>query len=121
MSGNLRAQFEPMFLTWTGFVDSAAAAKAGWDQDHDLTAQVAEATAWLQQVPRTKRVDHRSPGSYGLKHEVEDWARAQGHPTTYVSNGAFLMAAIQLGFIVQRPTKAGRYSPNALINISRRR
>lgn len=71
--------------------------------------EVVDATRWLAQVGRTKKAHARYGDSYGLKHEAERWARR------YISNGAFIAAAVGLGFQVV-PT--GR---NGLINIADRR
>jgi hypothetical protein len=65
------------------------------------------AVEWLRHIPRRKTVNL---GSYGLKHQAERWGG------DYVSNGALIAAAIQLGFEVKRIPG----TPNALINVAGR-
>jgi len=76
-----------------------------WGEEPDED-QVAICIAWLQEhaKPR-KRVNNAiGKGSYSLKHVVE---RAAGH---YVTNGAFILAAHRLGYVV---IPEGPRSPNA--------
>jgi hypothetical protein len=65
------------------------------------------ARAWLRRFPRLKRVNRRRGTCYGLKHVAE---REIG----YVTNGAFIAAAIAEGFVVRRI----KHSVNARIGIS---
>jgi hypothetical protein len=53
-------------------------------------------------------VKHPKRFSYGLKHEIENWAE------TYVSNGACICAAIEAGLTI----KAIPNSPNAYIGVA---
>lgn len=39
-------------------------------------------------------------GSYGYKHDVEDWTAARGN-RMYIANGAFILAAFREGFWVK--------------------
>jgi len=73
----------------------------------DACRQFTSAVAWLNQCTRTANINWRR-SSYALKDEVEGWA------SHYVSNGAFIAAAIHLGY------KTGRVgdSPNVCLNIS---
>jgi hypothetical protein len=73
----------------------------------NAAAEVDAAVAWLDAVPRTRTVGSRAVSSYFWKHVAE---RSAGR---YMSNGAFLAAALMLGFPVKRI--AG--SPNALVGI----
>jgi hypothetical protein len=66
------------------------------------------ARKWLSVQLRTKNVNRKASQSYGLKHEAE---QVEG----YVTNGAFIAAAIAEGFIVQRCPDG---NPNAWLNIS---
>jgi|SRR5579863_2182284 len=70
--------------------------------------EVSVCKAFLGRCERTKipRV-----GSYGLKHIIERWAGK------YVSNGACIQAALDLGLVV-RPYGPG--NPNARLGVSRR-
>lgn len=61
--------------------------------------EVERARAWIQQFGRRlKNVNYRA-NSYMLKHCVERWWRATrpGQPY-YVSNGAFIQAAMDMGY-----------------------
>jgi hypothetical protein len=64
------------------------------------------AREWLSQFPKTK-APNKTGTSYDLKHVPED-------EIGYVSNGAFIAAAIAAGFTVRRIGD----SPNAWLNIS---
>jgi|SRR5262249_4821815 len=69
-------------------------------------AEFTVARGWLRQFAKLKSFNKRGT-SYGLKHVAE-------HDIGYVTNGAFIAAAIAEGFEVQREGS----SPNALFNIS---
>jgi len=75
----------------------------------DACRQFNLAVAWLKQCPRTKTINRRK-SSYGLKEEVEDWAHG------YVGNGAFIAAALHLGY---KTILTDGY-PNAYLNISKK-
>jgi len=64
--------------------------------------------AWLNKVVRKKSFN-TNISSYGLKHLVEE------DRNTYVSNGAFIIAAIRSGFKIKQTWIR---SPNIYINIS---
>jgi hypothetical protein len=64
---------------------------------------------WLKQYARKRKTINERSSSYGLKHIVE---RAMG---TYVSNGAFLLAAYRAGYTI---VPDGPLNPNAHFNIS---
>lgn len=68
---------------------------------------------WLQGCNKRKTIN-TSISSYRLKHLVEAWAKKTGHDASYVSNGAFIAAAIHMGF----DWSPGVDSPNAWFNIS---
>lgn len=74
--------------------------------------QVAIAADWIKlQVPTTS-INLRCT-SYTYKHDVERWMLSQGEEV-YVCNGAFIAAAIGLGFKYQLD------GPNAYFNFSRK-
>lgn len=76
-------------------------------------AQVATAQAYLQTLPRAEKGGSRWPGSYGLKHLAERWGAEHGMQE-YVSNGALIQAARDLGI----PLRAGpNGSPNARVGV----
>jgi hypothetical protein len=66
------------------------------------------AESWLRGHAKRKTVN-RSRSSYGLKHVA-------AHKVGYLTNGAFIAAAIHLGF----PFDVPMFSPNPLIGISER-
>lgn len=84
--------------------------------DDDFERQVALAIAWQHGAPDVGKAI-RSSGSYGLKHRVERWARGIAadmgfdaadsalHP--YCSNGAFIVAALVVGWQPHRGTNDG--------------
>lgn len=82
----------------------------------DSLAVIEAAMRVLGTCRATARVGGRAPGSYGLKHAIED--RLTGDPAAsgYVANGQAIVAALALGFPVQRDPGS---SPNAGIGIRR--
>ncbi|QDV41414.1 hypothetical protein Enr13x_12530 [Stieleria neptunia] len=72
---------------------------------------VAICLRWLERAEKIK-----TPGlnSYGLKHAVERWAGE------YVSNGAFILAAHELGFRMIPDDRTWRATLNVDVGISRR-
>lgn len=57
---------------------------------------------YLQHLKKLKSVRYRL-GSYGLKHSVERYHRQLNQfNDSYVSNGAFICAAIHMGFSIMR-------------------
>jgi hypothetical protein len=80
------------------------------DPDHVETA-----IAFLKLFGSTKR---GTIGSYTLKHDCENWGSKNGR-SPYVSNGALIIAALELGLPVEEfPDQWS--CPNALIGISLR-
>lgn len=70
--------------------------------------EIQQAVKWLEKVDRRGTVN-RKITSYGWKHIAE-----KNSERKYISNGAFIFAAIKLGFLV----KCIEDGPNAYINIS---
>jgi hypothetical protein len=68
--------------------------------------QIAACRAWLREFAIATAAIRRRRSSYAYKHDVEDWARANEH-ALYVSNGAFIVAAIAEGVRVERAIEAG--------------
>jgi hypothetical protein len=68
---------------------------------------------WLHGCKERKTINP-SFSSYRLKHMVEAWVKKAGQDDYYVSNGAFIAAAIHMGF----DWKADFDSPNVRFNIS---
>lgn len=72
---------------------------------------------WLRKFATpTRDIEHTRAHSYELKHRVEDWTQIMGG-MEYVSNGAFIIAAIREGY---RAVKV-RFRPdsiNACFNMS---
>jgi hypothetical protein len=102
----LRAEFEPLRLSWYGFHRGPAACKRAWDcgspSPEKLAAEVARATAWLSLWPKTKGGNRKAGSSYSLKHVAErrHQTRTPGRDY-YIGNGSLLMAARRLGFAIE--------------------
>jgi hypothetical protein len=77
--------------------------------------QVLTARMFLRRFTPTKLAYF---SSYFLKHEAERWGAKVGL-CSYVSNGALILAAMELGLVV-RPYDLGWVNPNAGIGISKR-
>jgi hypothetical protein len=60
--------------------------------------EIATAIAFLRQCTPIQTPNH---SSYGLKHLAERWGESVGQ-SAYVSNGALLVAAVYLDFVVRR-------------------
>jgi hypothetical protein len=75
-----------------------------------------KACSFLRHVAKRKTIN-RKRTSYGLKHQAEGFVRSlKDRPeNAYVANGAFICAALHLGFKIQR---AGLASPNVYFNMS---
>jgi hypothetical protein len=75
---------------------------------------VQQAIAWIGPIKRTKTAGDTCASSYGLKHVME---RQSG---VYVTNGAFIAAALMLGVPVGlRPCQRG-ITPNPAVGLARR-
>ena len=81
---------------------------AGADDTPPLPAQVEVCRQWLSLFARPRKTINVRRSSYGLKHAVEAWASG------YVSNGAFIAAAVAEGYRVRQ---IGR-GTNANFNMS---
>jgi len=120
---DLRRQFEPMLIGPKGYYDTLEECREAWDRyaDQDpthplsLPVQVMRCERWLADVNKVGRVRRQALSSYGYKLQVE---RAFN---SYVCNGAFIMAAIQMGFLVERGTQWTCGRINALFNIGEHR
>ena len=74
--------------------------------------QFALAQQWLfERTTQQVRYNNKRT-SYGLKHDAERWHVANG-TGLYLSNGAFISAAISMGYKVRRISD----TPNAVLNI----
>lgn len=65
---------------------------------------------WISTFAEPRKTLNSKTHSYGMKHIIEDWAGV------YISNGAFIAAAIDLGYRYKQPQ--GTKSPNAVFNMS---
>jgi hypothetical protein len=72
---------------------------------------------WLSLVTRTKKPNRNTHTSYGFKHVVESWYNKKYNTRRSVPNGAFIAAALHLGFLIQ-PKETG--SLYVYLNISSR-
>ena len=111
---------ENTLITEMGIVD-------GFSEDDRFPnpEQIKICAGWLVlHATRTTYIT-RAHTSYGLKHRVERWTRVAGpHKLSdilgnkwvsdyyYISNGAFITAAIQLGYTARRADN----TPNAYFN-----
>lgn len=96
--------------------------------DEPDDGQVALCRRWIRCFVRPRKTVNRSRSSYGLKHDVERWtAQTPGEwrnvdnrgrewfsDSAYVSNGAFIKAAVLEGYSV-RQIEGG---PNAHFDMS---
>ena len=76
------------------------------------------ACAFLRHVDKRKTINPKAGSSYGLKHAVEGYVRRlkAGRPENgYVANGAFICAAIHMGFVYRRLDVS---RPNVYFNMS---
>lgn len=70
-------------------------------EPHPRTYQreVDDCRRWLQRFARHKATANKWIGSsYKLKHDVEDWLSIEGADDSYVTNGAFIAAAVLEGY-----------------------
>jgi len=100
--------------------------------DNDLAAMRADAltdascqefekaAAWLQQMNHVASLN-RDATSYNYKHEAERWFASTYQGNSYVANGMLIIAALHLGLNVRRIVHNGRPTPNAHINLPRKR
>jgi hypothetical protein len=95
-----------------GFVYGRPREGAGAAPEPPDPRQVDLCRQFLSQCARTKtgRIS-----SYALKHVIERWAAAQNPQDDYVSNGAAIRAALELGLVV---SPNPRRSPNAMVGVS---
>lgn len=82
-----------------------------WHSAHPNEEEITYAMDWIQKHAKPRKTINRAVSSYGLKHLAEESA-----PTGYISNGAFIMAALRLGYHIQ----PYRSSPNAYFNMTAR-
>lgn len=78
--------------------------------DPPSVEQVKICKRWINEFVNKRKTINEDRSSYGLKHKVEMWAE----DTSYVSNGAFIKAAVDLGYKYRRI----RDTPNAFFNMS---
>ena len=81
----------------------------------DFLLQVDLCQEVISRLPTRRSVDQKGHSSYRWKHIVEGKLREEGRPH-YVSNGAFIAAALLQGLEVERLNGG----PNARFNIFRR-
>lgn len=97
----------------------------GRKKDHEQPdrAQVAEAKRFIKAWADQTKTIRTATGSYGLKHDAEKWSyerKGKGEPGAcgYISNGAFIQAAVDMG-IPMKPARPG--NPNAFFALSWKR
>jgi hypothetical protein len=123
---SLREDFEPMLLSPDGLHGDAEACALAWNaetsSDERLEGMIELADEWLRLCTRIRSVNTRAPSSYGLKNICSRWHGRDGLGPK-ILNGAFLMAAYRLGFLMERQPprfveKIGRCDANAFLNIA---
>lgn len=78
----------------------------------EMVDQCNDCIEWLCLQKKTKNL-RRKASSYHWKHVVERWYDARNR-NVYVSNGAFITAALYLGF---KAVPIEDYLPNAFLNL----
>jgi len=71
-----------------------------------IQSEVELCERWINEFVTMRKTINTERGSYGLKHAAEHWLNE------YVSNGAFIQAAVNLGY------KYKRDGPNAYFNMA---
>jgi hypothetical protein len=93
---SLREEFEPHLISPHGCHSDHERWERCW---HDIDeAEIERATAWLNPLRRTTRANPAAGSSYGLKHRASAWWERTRGGNGYICNGAFMMAAVRLGF-----------------------
>lgn len=92
------------------FIHADGICRAGCSHEPPNAEQVEACRAWLRTYAQPRKTFNRRSSSYGLKHDVE--RDSDGH--LYVSNGAFLKAALLEGYRIE-PIGDG---PNGRLNIA---
>jgi hypothetical protein len=96
-----------------GFVitDNGLVLQEAYDSDKcsfPYQEEVQVCQQWIEKFCKLIKPINPEAYSYSLKHKVEKWSGR------YVSNGAFILAAVNMGYDVQ---VAGNRSPNAVFNM----
>lgn len=105
-----------LLISANGIVDS----ELGFDPP-DAT-QVEICRVYIRRFKERTKTIRKKDSSYGLKHEVERWtkvASGESGRRVYISNGAFITAAIAEGYAVE-PVRESPNSPNAFFNMAPR-
>lgn len=103
---------EAVLACGTALTDNPELSSEGWrsepDPDwvrggsyHRYSEQVATALQFIDACQRIEASTRKFQNSYSLKHAAERWGRRNGLER-YVSNGAFITAAIYRGLPVER-------------------
>jgi len=104
---------------WERVSDNGLEPNRDWPVDPEAPAQdqVDVCREWLRLHAEPTKNIRRAAYSYALKHVVEKWVAKSGHHK-YVSNGAFIAAALQEGYRAKRATSG---SLNARFNMQVRK
>ena len=94
------------------FEDGFAATRPGGDRPKREDIEVCK--RWIQTYAEMTIGIRRMEGSYGYKHAIEREARSGGRSHRSIPNGAFIAAAIELGY---RWRRTNPKSPNAYFNM----
>jgi hypothetical protein len=107
-------EFGSLKIMIVGLQSDVELKKAGTPTRSPDENEVKICAEWLAKFAKLSKRIQRKWTSHDLKELVQKWHRNQGEPSTYVSNGAFILAAVQRGYQVKHASA----SPNAYFNIS---
>ena len=82
--------------------------------ERDFLGEFNRAVAFLTLCCGRRKTIRRKASSYSLKHSAEGFMRELNVAQSYISNGALILAAIALGFRVERI----KGTPNCFFNLS---
>lgn len=99
-------------ITTNGFITTRT--PSGEDPEAE---QVALCVEWIAEFADYSKAWMTRHSSYGHKHRVERWTARHGS-RQYISNGAFIVAASQLGYELKRERAN---SPNAVLKMRLKR
>ena len=88
------------------FIDSSGLKYAQEDIKEPPNAEeIKTAEAWIKLHCRKRKTVNKDHSSYGLKHKAENWGSFLNKHfktdifSSYIANGAFIQAAVNLGFM----------------------
>lgn len=88
------------------------------EHEEAAAVQIGVCRAWIRRWAYRRKSINARRGSYSLKHDVENSVRTPGSEDVYVTNGAFIVAALLEGYTV---VACSADSLNAFFNIGIRK